>query len=203
MNVPKFKYRTNSDNKDSKKLAVLLPGMGYTVQKPLLYYAKNMAMTHGYHVIEIKYDRVDTHIPTGIAQAYKMMLPYMKEFNWNAYEQIIFIEKSIGTVLGHRYAGELSIPASHFSITPLPQTFDYLCHDFPCFLLHGNHDKYMNTHDFLQACDKLHKNEGQDYWILDNANHSMEIGDTIKDLENMKVMMMLLQKMLCIKGDSL
>lgn len=51
--------------------------------------------------------------------------------------------------------------------------------------------------------DKLHKNEGQDYWILDNANHSMEIGDTIKDLENMKVMMMLLQKMLCIKGDSL
>lgn len=194
--MPKFKYRTNSDHVTSKKLAVLFPGMGYTVQKPLLYYAKSMAMAHGYHVIEMKYDRVDTHIPTGIAQAYKMMLPYMEECNWMNFDKIIFIEKSIGTVLGHRYAQELSIPASHFSITPLPQTFDYFCQDASCFLLHGSHDPYMNTDDFLNCCGKLHKKEGKDYWILEKANHSMELGDTTKDLENMKVMMQLLQKML-------
>ena len=117
--MPKFKYRTNPNHVTSKKLAVLFPGMGYTVQKPLLYYAKSMAMAHGYHVIEMKYDRVDTHIPTGIAQAYKMMLPYMEECNWMNYDKIIFIEKSIGTVLGHRYAHSCKSFLHHSSASDL------------------------------------------------------------------------------------
>lgn len=194
--MPKFKYIQNTDFSDSKKIAVLFPGMGYTVQKPLLYYAKDMAYAHGYHIIEIKYDRVDTHIPTGLTQAYKMMMPYMAEFDWNRFEQILFIEKSIGTVLGHRYASELYIPASHFSMTPLSQTFDYFCKDSKSFLIHGTKDRFMNTDVFLNACSKLEKKEGRDYWILENANHSMELDDTIKNLENMKVMMQLLEKML-------
>ena len=44
------------------KLAVLFPGVGYHVDKPLLYYAKDMAAWLGYGIAEVKYGE----LPSGI-----------------------------------------------------------------------------------------------------------------------------------------
>ena len=33
------------------KLAVFFPGIGYTVDKPLMYYSRKLAATYGYEII--------------------------------------------------------------------------------------------------------------------------------------------------------
>ncbi len=37
------------------KLAVIFPGIGYTKDKPLLYYAGKLAKAAGYNVISVEY----------------------------------------------------------------------------------------------------------------------------------------------------
>ena len=38
-----------------KKLAVFFPGMGYTHDKPLLYYSGKLAKEHGYKIVRVEY----------------------------------------------------------------------------------------------------------------------------------------------------
>ena len=38
-----------------KKLAVIFPGIGYTAEKPLLYYAGKLAKEHGYETVNVAY----------------------------------------------------------------------------------------------------------------------------------------------------
>ena len=38
-----------------KKAAVLFPGIGYSVDRPLLYYSGKMALSRGYEVIRVPY----------------------------------------------------------------------------------------------------------------------------------------------------
>ena len=40
------------------KLAVLFPGAGYHVDKPLLYYAKDLAVSLGYEYISVEYGKL-------------------------------------------------------------------------------------------------------------------------------------------------
>ena len=41
--------------KETKKLAVIFPGIGYTADKPLLYYARRIAAEQGYEIMTIPY----------------------------------------------------------------------------------------------------------------------------------------------------
>ncbi len=190
--MAKFDLLLHTPDTPSKKLTVLFPGMGYTIQKPLLYYSDALLDSLGYDVIRIKYDRVDTDIPTGIRQAYEMMHHFIQEFPWHNYDDIIFVEKSIGTVLGHRYATELNIPAKHFTMTPLAYTFDYMTPGTSCYMLHGTNDSYMDTGLFYEKCNTLGFKDN--YTVIEHANHSMEIGNVSADLANLTHFMKLLEK---------
>ena len=44
------------------KLAVLFPGIGYTCDKPLLYYAEKLALAYGYEVKRVVYG----NFPSGV-----------------------------------------------------------------------------------------------------------------------------------------
>ena len=41
-----------------KKLAVIFPGVGYHVDKPLLYYSKKIAAHYGYEIVEVAYGKL-------------------------------------------------------------------------------------------------------------------------------------------------
>lgn len=42
-----------------RKICVIFPGIGYSKEKPLLYYSKKIANEHGYEVIVIEYSGID------------------------------------------------------------------------------------------------------------------------------------------------
>lgn len=47
-----------------KKIAVLFPGIGYTCDKPLLYYTGKLAVARGYKIVKVEYG----NFPSGIKE---------------------------------------------------------------------------------------------------------------------------------------
>ena len=54
-------YTAGAD-KNAPKLAVIFPGIGYTADKPLLYYTTRLAKKHGYHIQTVSYGALPENI---------------------------------------------------------------------------------------------------------------------------------------------
>jgi len=91
----------------SNQLAVLFPGIGYHIDKPLLYYSAKLARARGCDLLAVQYPA----LPTGlrghaekIEQAVQTALSAAEEqlttIDWTAYDRVFFLSKSIGTAHG-------------------------------------------------------------------------------------------------------
>ena len=94
-----------------KAIACLFPGIGYTCDKPLLYYSWKLLRGLGWEVVPVPY----TGFPSGVkGNAEKMQeSAYMalaqaeeilQDIDWSGYSDILLIGKSIGTVVCAAYA---------------------------------------------------------------------------------------------------
>ena len=54
-------YTAGAD-KNAPKLAVIFPGIGYTADKPLLYYTTRLAKKHGYQIQTVSYGALPENI---------------------------------------------------------------------------------------------------------------------------------------------
>lgn len=165
------------------KLAVLFPGVGYHVDKPLLYYAKDLAAMYGYETIDVKYGE----LPTGIKGSEEKMreafecslrnaLNSLKPVVWDQYEEIVFISKSIGTAVAAKTAECLGIRTRNIYYTPVAETFQFPLQ--PGIAFHGTADTWVGTKVLQEACEKC----GLQLFVTEGANHSMETGDTLKNI---------------------
>ena len=88
------------------KIVCLFPGIGYTCDKPLLYYSSKMFTALGWQTVRVAY----SGFPSGVKgnakkmkQCAEMALDQaetlLKEFEWSRYDEILFISKSVGTVV--------------------------------------------------------------------------------------------------------
>ena len=48
--------------KAPQKLAVIFPGIGYTADKPLLYYASRLARHYGYQILAVSYGTLPENV---------------------------------------------------------------------------------------------------------------------------------------------
>ncbi len=168
------------------KLAVLFPGVGYHVDKPLLYYAKDMAAWLGYGIAKVKYGE----LPSGIKGSAKKMqeaferslenaLCSLKMVEWDKYEEILFLSKSIGTAVAAEAANRLGIRTRNVYYTPVAETFRFPVQEGIAF--HGTADDWVETQVLRDACAE----RGITLFVTQGANHSMETEDT---LENIRIL---------------
>ena len=94
-------------------LTVLFPGIGYTCDRPLLYYSGKMAAGAGYELIHIdftglKWSKEKIKDKAFLEETMKKCLQMTEEALQNAGDlsdaEVIFISKSIGTVVATAYA---------------------------------------------------------------------------------------------------
>ena len=94
-----------------KKIACLFPGIGYTCDKPLLYYSGKLLKSLGWEIVPVQY----SGFPSGVkGNAEKMRQcaqtaleqaeGILRETDWNEYGEILFVGKSVGTVVCAAYA---------------------------------------------------------------------------------------------------
>ena len=170
-----------------KKLAVLFPGIGYHCDKPLLYYAAKLAKAEKYEVLPVPYtgfpekvrgnaDRMRECLEIAWSQANEMLKPV----DWSAYDRILFIGKSIGTIVGSAYAKERGLSVHSILLTPLADTFRYACGNAVAF--HGTADPWAETGTIIEAC----RERDIPLTLAEGANHSLETGDVIRDVDIQK-----------------
>ncbi|WP_054706312.1 hypothetical protein [Bacillus sp. JCM 19041] len=83
----------------SKKLAVILPGLGYTVLGPLLHYPAQLAFSHGYDILKIQYQYNPTlSFDEVVSSLYEDVPQVLATFlQTNPYTDYCLIGKSLGT----------------------------------------------------------------------------------------------------------
>ena len=96
--------------------------------------------------------------------------------DWTAYDRVFFLSKSIGTAIAARYAVQHNIHPRQVYYTPIEQALPYL--DPTGIAFHGTADPWANTEMITNGCRKI----GIPLYLTENANHSMETGDTLHDI---------------------
>ena len=117
------------------KLAVFFPGIGYTADRPLLHFSRRIAAAQGYEIRIMDYKgfpskvkgdrkRMEESFDIALGQAREML----SGVDLEEYEDILFIGKSIGTIVAAKIASES--PAKErirmILYTPLDDTFTFL-----------------------------------------------------------------------------
>ena len=115
------------------KLAVFFPGIGYHCDKPLLYYSRKLVQEYGYEkIVTLNYTYDGKNLRGNeekMRQAFDSLYIQaensLKEIAFDQYEQILFISKSIGTIIASAYAEAQRIPCRHILYTPLEETYAF------------------------------------------------------------------------------
>ena len=168
------------------KIAVFFPGIGYHCDKPLLYYSRNIACELGYQ----NYRNVSYTYQAGnirgneekMKEAYEALFlqaeAELTDIVWSEYDDVLFISKSIGTIIAASYAEKYGLKeARHILYTPLAQT--YLSAPRHAIGFIGTADPWSDTDEIIRLSDANHI----PLTVYDACNHSLECKDTLKNLE--------------------
>lgn len=185
------------------KIAVLFPGIGYTCDKPLLYYSAKLAAEKGFEVVRVPYGNFPSNVKGNAEKMYQSFVSareqseeILKDVDWSSYDEIVFFSKSVGTVVALSYASEHGIDARQVLYTPLKETFK-----FPvaaagaadasdagksrAIAFHGTGDPWAVTEEIVRICEE----KGVPLYLTKDANHSLECGKAIKDIKTIRKVM--------------
>ncbi|WP_026670371.1 hypothetical protein [Butyrivibrio sp. AE3006] len=173
-----------------KKLLVVFPGIGYHCDKPLLYYGRKTAAEAGYdEVINIGYSCPVQNIRCDkekMRQAFDALYAQAKEslsgVAFDEYADVIFMSKSIGTVIAAAFEKEYEIKGvRHVLYTPLAETIEVL-----------NGEKNIDAIAFIGSDDpwsdvpkvvEMAKRQGIPMHLYEGVNHSLEGKNTLENIE--------------------
>ncbi|MCR5575459.1 MAG: alpha/beta hydrolase [Oscillospiraceae bacterium] len=176
------------------KLAVFFPGIGYTVDKPLLYYSRKLAAARDYEIRllpyggfppKIKGDRA--RMAESAALAYRQAEDMLADLDLRAYEALLFVGKSIGTVAAAKLAAAHGVTerARFVLYTPLEETFTFPLGQTIVFT--GGADPWVGGAE--NRIPGLCAARGIPCHVIPDANHSLECGDVRTDLKNLRAVM--------------
>lgn len=178
---------------NKKRIALILPGLGYHSDKPLLYYAKKLFRKKGYEIKEITYCSLPEWTKDNLDVMGKIVTDQAKQvfdqMDVQSCEEIAFISKSIGSVAACRLIHEWKKEWKHICFTPVEVTIPLL-QSGETIVFSGTSDPFVDCSKLKQKCSK----EGIPLYLMDGGNHSLETGDIIRDIEKLGKIMKKLQQ---------
>ena len=175
-----------------KKLAVFFPGIGYTVDKPLMHYSRRLAADAGFEIMLLPYAGFPQKVKGDRARmekSYRISLAQAREMlslkDLSEYDTILFVGKSIGTIVAAEIASHSPAASRiHFVLyTPLEDTFAFPLGDAVVFT--GDADPWVRS----DAIPALCRERDIPCHVIADANHSLETGNVKDDIENLKKIM--------------
>ena len=177
-----------------KRLAVIFPGIGYTADKPLLYHSRRLAEQAGFEIQIVNYSgfpkkvrddakKMRKSVEIALSQSEEML----KDVDWDAYDDILFIGKSVGTIAAAQTAS--NNPAKEririIAYTPLEETFSFPFVHAVVFT--GTGDPWVGGKN--SAVSERCKERNIPCYVYEGANHSLETSDPMKDIQNLQEIM--------------
>ena len=162
-------------SENAKKLCVLFPGIGYHCDKPLLYYAEKLAGSMGYETKKLVFSELGSK-EEAPRRALALTGKQLEKVDFSAYSRVVFIGKSLGTIVCLAYRESRKISADAVLLTPLTFTFDFPAQG--CTAFHGTADQWAATSDIERLCGE----NDVPLYTYPGANHSLETGRTLDDI---------------------
>lgn len=166
----------------SKKLLVIFPGANYSADMPLLYYAKFKYDDFGYESVKITYNitTIDSSFSEMLSNIKNQALAQLDSIEFSQYDDLVFISKSIGTVIAAQIAIDLSLTVSHIFLTPIENTLQYINLNNVKLVIYGSLDRYLHSSILKAKCEK----ENVNYLQIDGVGHRLEkFGDMEGNIE--------------------
>lgn len=174
----------------AKRIACLFPGIGYTCDKPLLYYSWKMLRGMGWEVVPVPYSGFPDKVkgdPVKMKQCAEMALEQAEEIlagiRWDEYAEILFVGKSVGTVVAAAFARRRGLRCRQILFTPVEAAFRYA--EPGAIAFHGTADPWADT----KAIEKSCREKGIPLFETEGANHSLETGDIDRDIRELRKVM--------------
>lgn len=182
-------------NPSTNKLAIFFPGIGYHCDKPLLYYSRKLADEAGYKsILTLEYSLAGSNITGNIrgdrekmqqafSYLYEQAAKQLSSINWQDYDEIIFISKSIGTVIASAFAQHEKISCRQILYTPLCETYDFHPQNAIAFL--GTSDPWSD----IEKVTDISGEQKIPLFLYPDANHSLETKDTLRNIKTLQDVM--------------
>lgn len=177
------------------KIAVIFPGIGYTCDKPLLYYIIKWLRSNGVQVVTLDYTSLRKEnlqgnhalIVDAIQQGMEIYERKVSQQSLTEASQVIFVGKSIGSAVAAKVYERLSDQQKEKTklllLTPLEETLQPKLRK-DSIVFHGNQDPWANTKVICSRCAE----QEITLYEVEKANHSLETGDVELDLRNLQWM---------------
>jgi hypothetical protein len=180
---------------ESRALAVMLPGLNYSCDNPLLYYTANACLEHSIDVLQLwaNYNSTEFQSLSNEAQLRWLVEDATALINTGRaqqdYTHLILVGKSIGTLtLGALFGdSDTYLDAYAVWLTPLmhyPHVVRGMSRARPKSLfISGSADRTLDTNLLGKMPHCSHRNE----IVIEGADHSLQIpGDLPRSLDVMK-----------------
>ena len=176
-----------------KKIAVIFPGVGYTKDRPLLYYAGKLADKYGYELVHIAFTGLDwskeklkdlDFLRRTLEKCLHMAEEALGIYGDLAGCEVVFISKSIGTVVAAAYEQKTGLKVKQICFSPLAFIGDYI-RENGGVLFYGDNDPFADCKDIERVAEE----KKLATFRIEGGNHSLETGDVHRDIENLKGIM--------------
>ena len=172
-----------------KRLAVFFPGVGYTPDKPLLYHSRRIAEALGFDVLTLTFSGFPKKIKGDekkMRKSFDLALSQSREqlkvAKCSAYDNIVFLSKSIGAVAAAALAAEFRC-SRLVLYTPLEPAFSFPLPETIVFT--GSADPWVKEGMIPELCEE----QSIPCHVIPLANHSLETGRVREDIETLEKVM--------------
>ncbi|MBQ8597364.1 MAG: hypothetical protein IJ409_06210 [Lachnospiraceae bacterium] len=156
----------------SKKIVVSFPGSRGS-EIPLLYFGAK-------HYEDLGYEKVFINHPAGDSSheaILKNAEAVIDTLRLDEYEEVIFIAKSLGTVVACMIKEKYQISVKLVLFTPVEETLPYIRRDNDILLVAaGTKDRYLESSMLKAHCER----ENINCYIEENVGHRMEVMNDLK-----------------------
>ncbi|MBO4337908.1 MAG: alpha/beta hydrolase [Lachnospiraceae bacterium] len=182
----------DNEKNEAGKIAIILPGIGYTPDMPLLYFGRDLLMLAGYtDCRKVVFSYPGKASIKGNAQKmkeaaeklYDMASESLSDIDFSRYDDVFFVSKSIGTVIAAAYAERNNLNSKrirHVLYTPLEYTFDY--HPKNAIGFTGTADPWVEHESVMSLASR----EGIEMNVYEGADHSLKVRDPMRDIDILK-----------------
>lgn len=176
------------------RIAVFFPGIGYTMDRPLLHFSRRLAVEMDYEIKPITYGGFPQQVRGDrgkMEECFRLALRQSVEFlgdvDLTAYDDILFIGKSVGTIVAACLASQSAARERIRLVlyTPLEDTFTFRLSEAIAFT--GGNDLWVGGKESRIAALCAARNIP--CTVIPDANHSLETNDVQKDIETLREVM--------------
>lgn len=166
-------------HEQNNRLVVLFPGMHYSCELPILYYARATATQCGFDLLALEYgyqaarsNLEFNELPRVVDECEETLKLVL-----NQYEQIVFISKSLGTLVAGEVHSRLKKYIKHVYLTPIFKSIPYI-NATEGIIIYGSNDSVFDEN----VASQITVTKNRTIIKIADADHSLETKNVEHDI---------------------